>query len=63
MAITFAARNLKLWTKYPGMDPEVNVFSRNAAGQGGTDQNFGEAIDAFGFPLPMRFSLAFRIGF
>jgi hypothetical protein len=45
------------------MDPEVNVFSRNAAGQGGTDQNFGEAIDAFGLPLAMRFSLAVRLGF
>jgi TonB-linked SusC/RagA family outer membrane protein len=63
LALTFAARNLKLWTKYPGVDPEVNVYSRNAAGSGGTDQNFGEAIDAFGLPLPMRFSLAVRLGF
>lgn len=65
MAITFAARNLKLWTKYPGVDPEINVYSRGGASatNAGTDQNFGEAIDAFGLPLPMRYSLAVRLGF
>jgi TonB-linked SusC/RagA family outer membrane protein len=65
VALTFGVRNLALWTKYPGVDPEVNVFGRsgaNAAG-GGTDNNFGEAIDAFGFPLPRRFSFAVRAGF
>ena len=65
MALTFAARNLKLWTKYPGVDPEINVFSRGGANatNAGTDQNFGEAIDAFGLPLPMRYSLSVRLGF
>jgi hypothetical protein len=65
MALTFAARNLKLWTRYPGVDPEINVYSRGGASatNAGTDQNFGEAIDAFGLPLPMRFSLTVRLGF
>ena len=63
MEITFAARNFALWSKYPGVDPEVNVYSRNAAGTGGTSQNFGESIDAFGFPIPRQFSLKVRMGF
>lgn len=65
VAITFALQNFALWTKYPGVDPEVNVYSRggaNATGAG-TSQNFGEAIDAFGFPIPRRLSLAIRVGF
>ena len=61
LAITFAARNFALWTKYPGVDPEVNVFSRRSSGS--TDANFGEGIDAFGFPIPRTFSLNVRVGF
>jgi hypothetical protein len=62
LEITFAARNFKLWTKYPGVDPEINVYSRVSSG-GGTDQNFGESIDAFGFPIPRQLSLKVRMGF
>lgn len=61
LSITLAARNFALWTKYPGVDPEVNVFSRRSGGS--TDANFGEGIDAFGFPIPRSFSLNVRVGF
>jgi TonB-dependent starch-binding outer membrane protein SusC len=61
MQITFAARNFALWTKYPGVDPEVNLLGRSA--RGGTDNNFAESIDAFGFPLPRMFSFNVRMGF
>ncbi|MDQ8165003.1 MAG: SusC/RagA family TonB-linked outer membrane protein [Gemmatimonadota bacterium] len=61
MSITFAARNFMMWTKYPGVDPEVNVFGRG--GGGGTDQNVGESIDAFGFPIPKQLSFNIRVGF
>ena len=60
-AITVAARNFKLWTKYPGVDPEVNIFGRSSGGS--TDSNFGEGIDAFGFPLPRAFNINVRVGF
>jgi TonB-linked SusC/RagA family outer membrane protein len=68
-SLTFAARNLALWTKYPGVDPEVNVAGRGGlTAQGGgaqnsVDNNFGDAIDAFGLPLPRRFSLSLRASF
>lgn len=61
MAITLSARNFALWTKYPGVDPEVNVFGRSSGG--GTNNNFGESIDAFGFPIPRRFALSVKVGF
>lgn len=61
LAFTLAAKNFALWTKYPGADPEVNVYGRSATG--GVDNNFGDAIDAFGFPLQRRFSFAVRAGF
>jgi TonB-dependent SusC/RagA subfamily outer membrane receptor len=61
MSITAALRNFALWTRYPGVDPEVNVYGRR--GFAGTDDNVGEAIDAFGFPIPRRFSLAVRAAF
>lgn len=61
LAVTFSARNFALWTKYPGVDPEVNVFSRSSGG--GAENNFGESIDAFGFPIPRRFGLNVRVGF
>lgn len=61
MALTFAAQNFMLWTKYPGVDPEVNVFSRGTGG--GTNQNVGESVDAFGFPIPRTFSFNIRVGF
>lgn len=61
MQVTFAARNFKLWTKYPGVDPEVNLLGRSA--DGGTNNNFGESIDAFGFPIPRTLSLTFRLGY
>ena len=62
LAITVGGRNLMLWTKYAGVDPEVNVFSRGGAGNI-TDQNFGDAIDAFGYPIPRRFTFSIRAGF
>ena len=61
LQITMAARNFALWTKYPGVDPEVNLIGRTALG--GTDNNFAESIDAFGYPIPRTFSLTFRLGY
>lgn len=61
MQITLAARNFALWTRYPGVDPEVNLLGRQSGG--GTNSNFAESIDAFGFPIPRMISLTFRLGY
>lgn len=65
VSIRAAVRNLALWTGYRGIDPELNVFGRGAASADltGIDQNFGDAIDAFGFALPRRFTVTVRFGF
>jgi hypothetical protein len=61
MAISFTGRNLMLWTKYQGVDPEVSYVG--GGGQTGVNENFVESIDAIGFPLPRRFGLSVRLGF
>ncbi|MBI1808859.1 MAG: SusC/RagA family TonB-linked outer membrane protein [Gemmatimonadetes bacterium] len=63
LQLTLSGQNIALWTKYPGVDPEINVYSRGGANStgGGTNQNFGEAIDAFGIPLPRRVAFNVRV--
>ena len=61
LSLTFTGRNLMLWTKYQGVDPEVSYIGQG--GSSGVDENFVESIDAFGFPLPRRFGLSVRIGY
>jgi len=59
--VTASGRNLLLWTKYPGLDPEANAIGRGIGSA--LDQNFLDSVDAFGIPIPRRFSLAFNYGF
>jgi hypothetical protein len=64
MQLRFGVRNLLLWTRYPGTDPEANergVSSSLAANQ--LENNFYDASDTFGLPLPRRFSLSVRLGY
>jgi TonB-dependent starch-binding outer membrane protein SusC len=62
LSLTASGRNLALWTKFPGRDPEINAFSRG--GDPSTlDQNFGEGIQAFGLPLQRRYQFAVRARF
>ncbi len=67
LAITASGRNLMLWTKYGGIDPEVNVYGQGTentvTGVGSLSANFGMGIDAFGVPLARRFSISARVGF
>jgi len=64
LSVTLTGRNLLLWTKYQGVDPEV-IYVGNG-GQVGSDyvnENFVESIDAFGLPLPRRYGISVRIGY
>ena len=60
LSVTAAGRNLLLWTKYPGTDPETNAIDRSAST---LDQNFLASTDAFGVPIPRRFSFSVNFGF
>jgi outer membrane receptor protein involved in Fe transport len=64
MQLRFAVRNLALWTKYPGTDPEANVFGiASSLSSNQLENNFYDASDTFGLPLPRRFSLSVRLGY
>ena len=61
LTITAAGRNLWLATKYDGADPELSYAGRQPGG--GTLANFRDASEAFGLPVPRRFSLQLNVGF
>ncbi len=61
LAITVAGRNLALWTRYDGVDPELNAVGRGAGDA--LEQNFLDGVEAFGFPIPRRFQFTMRLGF
>lgn len=59
--ISFAGRNLALFTGYSGIDPELNAIGRSSGG--GTDANFLDGVEAFGFPIPRTFTFSIKAGF
>ena len=61
MSITLSGRNLLLWTKYSGSDPEIAYNGREPGG--GVQSNFNDAIDAFGLPIPRRFSFFINLSY
>jgi TonB-linked SusC/RagA family outer membrane protein len=61
LAVTLAGRNLWVWTKYTGVDPEVNAIS--PFGSSTIENNFLQATDAFGLPIPRRVALTINYGF
>ncbi len=63
LSATLAGRNLWLWTRYPGVDPEANAISPFGAGTNTIDNNFLQATDAFGVPIPRRFAFTINYGF
>ena len=70
LSFTVGGRNLAIWTKYSGVDPELNTFARGGGGSGQSttteeirDNNFRTGIEAFGFATPRRFTFTLRLGF
>ena len=59
---TLTGRNLALWTGYTGIDPEQNSIGRGG-GDNLRDENFLDAVDGWGLPLPSRWAFAVRFGF
>lgn len=61
LSFTVAGRNLALFTKYDGVDPELNAVGRGSGSQ--LDQNFLDGVEAFGFPIPRRIEFRMRLRF
>ena len=62
LSFTLTGRNLALWTGYTGIDPEQNSIGRGG-GDNLRDENFLDAVDGWGLPLPSRWAFAVRFGF
>ncbi len=60
LSLSVSGRNLMLWTKYGGVDPEVNEIGRD----GGNDlqNNFLLGTDAWNMPLPRRVIFTLNLG-
>ena len=61
LSFSVAGRNLAMWTKYDGVDPELNAVGRGAGGT--LDENFLDGVEAFGFAVPRRVVFTLRFGF
>lgn len=61
LSFSVAGRNLALWTKYDGVDPELNAVGRG--GGNDLDNNFLDGVEAFGFAIPRRVVFTMRLGF
>jgi|MDSY01.2.fsa_nt_gb TonB-linked SusC/RagA family outer membrane protein len=60
-SVGVSGRNLAIFTEFTGVDPELNSFGRGATG--GVDQNFGQGISAFGWPIPTQVLFTLKFGF
>ena len=58
VTLSFAARNLKIWTNYSGIDPELNSISRSDGGL----NDFQQSIEAFGVPIPRTLNFSIKVG-
>jgi len=61
LALTLSGRNIALWSKYVGTDPEVNAIGRTLGG--GRDSNYLDAVDAFNLPIPRRVGISVSLGY
>jgi TonB-dependent starch-binding outer membrane protein SusC len=61
LALTAAGRNLGMWTKFPGTDPELDTAAGD--GSGGLTSNFLVGTVGWGVPIPRRFTFSVRASF
>jgi TonB-dependent starch-binding outer membrane protein SusC len=59
--LTVSGRNLFVWTKYKGYDPEVNLFGTNGGGLGSAQTTAADrGFDFGGYPIPRVWSVSAR---
>ncbi len=63
LTLTLAGRNIALWTKYSGIDPEINVIGGRDPGDDQESNNFIAGVDGWGFAIPRRITLSASFGF
>ncbi len=59
--LTVSGRNLAVWTRYSGYDPEINLFGTNAGGAGTVQTTAADrGFDFGGYPIPRVWSVSAR---
>jgi TonB-dependent SusC/RagA subfamily outer membrane receptor len=59
--VTVSGRNVFVWTRYSGYDPEINLFGTNAGGLGsGQTTAADRGFDFGGYPIPRTWSISAR---
>lgn len=62
--LTLSGRNLAVWTRYSGYDPEINLFGTNAGGLQSVQTTAADrGFDFGGYPIPRVWSLSARVTF
>jgi outer membrane receptor protein involved in Fe transport len=62
--LTVSGRNLAVWTKYSGYDPELNLFGTNAGGLSSSQTTAADrGFDFGGYPIPRVWSVSARFTF
>ncbi len=59
-SIGVSGRNIALFTGYSGVDPELQFVGRG--GGSSLDQNFGQGVAAFGWPIPRQVLFNLKVG-
>ncbi len=62
--LTVSGRNLAVWTRYRGYDPEINLFGTNAGGVGSVQTTAADrGFDFGGYPIPRVWSVSARFSY
>jgi hypothetical protein len=61
-SIVLSGHNLKMWTKYSGLDPEVNGYGSNVVRGSGSSSQFVR-VDAYSMPMTRRYTMQLNVNY
>jgi len=60
-SLGISGRNIAIFTGFEGVDPRINFVGRGSGSV--LEQNFGQGIAAFGYPIPRQAIITLKVGF
>jgi len=61
-SIVLTGHNLAMWTKYSGLDPEVNGYGSNVVRGSGSSSQFVR-VDAYSMPMTRRYTMQLNVNY
>jgi len=61
-SIVLSGHNLAMWTKYTGLDPEVNGYGSNVIRGSGSSSQFVR-VDAYSMPMTRRYTMQLNVNY